>query len=55
IIVLPPGYSCENLIGWGISGTIYCDKLQNEVIKAPNNANSQHFIKVEKEIYKRLG
>jgi len=53
--VPPPGCSCENLIGWGISGTVYRDELRNEVIKAPNDANSRRFIEVEKEIYERLG
>ena len=54
IIVPPPGCSCKNLIGWGISGTVYCDELWNQVIKALNNVNSWCFIKVEKEIYERL-
>ena len=47
----PPGCSCDNLIGWGISGSVYYDKRRNEAIKAPNDST---LYRNRKEIYERL-
>lgn len=56
VIVTPqlPGCSCDNFIGWGITGSVYYDNLREEVIKAPNSLEERILIEVEKDIYKRL-
>ena len=50
----PPGCSCDNLIGWGITGSVYYDERRKEVIKAPNSLEDRILIEVEKDIYERL-
>jgi hypothetical protein len=50
----PSGCSYNNLIGWGITGSVYYDKRRKKVIKAPNSLEDRILIKIEKDIYERL-
>src|SRR2546421_1121533 len=54
VIVPPPGCSCDNSVGYGLSSAVYYDKHRNEIIKAPQLSEDRPFIDVENEIYKRL-
>jgi hypothetical protein len=46
----PSGCGCDNLIGWGITGSVYYDERRKEVIKTPNNLEDRILIEIEKDI-----
>jgi hypothetical protein len=43
----PLGCSCDNLIGYGLAGSVYYIAQKMVAIKAPNSAEFQRFIERE--------
>lgn len=52
---IPPGCSADNLLAYGLTSLVFHNKSQNTVIKAPRGLKENRDIKVENEIYQRLG
>ena len=46
----PPGCSCDNPIGWGITGSGYYDERRKEVIKTPDSLEDRILIEAGKDM-----